>query len=637
MNKVVHFLLTLLIMFVASIAPAQALLKGGTWQELNSATAAVNGTVPRADGAIIPVYQGSMLLDPTKTYDVAFTAMPRDFSADATSTSMRAVNSTDTEGDLFSDPPTIAWENQQPPSVGLLWADAATPDTPLSPQPMPNQTFCAQNLAGRKLVVWPQPDDETTVPALWLYTHTGVPNNAAIPLLSPKVTVNIAQAVGHPVSVSGDHVDASFEASKVKVGESITLTVTTRGCDGELVKNAPFVIRREDAKNRQGVVNNTNPVHVGDTELTTVQTEYRGVTDAEGKATVVVTQDEGPGVKTHLIVASQSYPTLTDGVDVIFTTITSPDTAQANMYGHMLESASATLNGATYTFTRPKLAVEAGNADESVNDTNETWAQFTWGGADNHCDVLPDAEQLVALRHAHSTLATYTGWPASGDAEYWSSTKDQMSNYHAAVHMNSASVVRAPNSDTLLVSCVDKAQPAAHPQITLSPEGPYKAQVGESIDLVMTVVDKDTQKPLPYRYMELFIDPAKNRKGEHQDAWDSQRVTVSSEDMRASSPEHYTGVTDVNGQAHLTLQHDSGMGVETPIRIVMPDDEGGNVELPFSVIFTVITSPDVDGANMWGHMRGVVDAGNLYKRPLLAVEASHKDGQFSENNEEWAT
>ncbi|WP_254870183.1 Immunoglobulin-like domain BIg-containing protein, partial [Salmonella enterica] len=183
--------------------------------------------------------------------------------------------------------------------------------------------------------------------------------------------------------------------------------------------------------------------------------------------------------------------------------------------------------------------------------------------------------------------------------------------------------------DTLLVSCVDKAQPAAHPQITLSPQGPYKAQVGESIDLTMTVVDRDTQKPLPYRYMELFIDPAKNRKGEHQDAWDNLRVTVDSEGMSASSPEHYTGVTDVNGQAHLTLKHNSGLGVETPIRIVMPDDEGGNVELSFSVIFTVVTSPDVDGANMWGHMRGVVDEGNLYKRPLLAVEASHKDGQFS--------
>ncbi len=30
--------------------------------------------------------------------------------------------------------------------------------------------------------------------------------------------------------------------------------------------------------------------------------------------------------------------------------------------------------------------------------------------------------------------------------------------------------------------------------------------------------------------------------------------------MSASSPEHYTGVTDVNGRAHLTLKHNSGMG-----------------------------------------------------------------------------
>ncbi|EAU6886149.1 hypothetical protein DRU97_23295 [Salmonella enterica subsp. enterica serovar Fann] len=636
-NKVVHFLLTLLIMFAVSIAPAQALLKGGTWQELNSTTGAVNGTAPLADGATIPLYQGSMLLDPTKTYDIEFTAMPRDFSADASSTSMRAVNSTDTEGDLFTDPPSIAWENQEPPTMSLVWADAATPDTPLSPQPILNQTFCAQNLAGRQLVAWAQVEDENSVPALWLYTRTGVPNSAVIPLLSPKVTLNIKPAVSDPVSVSGDHIDANFAASKVKAGESITLTVSTKACNGDVAPNAAFVIRREDAINRQGVVNNANPVRVGDTELTTTQTEYHGVTDEQGNATVVVTQEQGPGVKTRLIVSSQSYPTLTDNVDVIFTTITSPDSDKANMYGHMLENATATLNGTTYTFTRPKLAAETSGNGGTVVDTNETWAQFTWSGADNHCDILPDAEQLVALRHEHSALATYTGWPVTGDAEYWSSTKDQINDYHAAVHMNSASVVRAANSDTLLVSCVDKAQPAAHPQITLSPEGPYKAQVGESIDLVMTVVDRDTQKPLPYRYMELFIDPAKNRKGEHQDAWDNQRVTINTEDMRASSPEHYTGVTDANGQVHLTLKHDSGLGVETPIRIVMPDDEGGSIELPFSVIFTVITSPDVDGANMWGHMQGVVDAGNLYKRPLLAVETSHKDGQFSENNEEWAT
>lgn len=64
-------------------------------------------------------------------------------------------------------------------------------------------------------------EDETNVPALWLYTRTGVPNNAVIPLLSPKVTLNIKPAVSDPVSVSGDHIDANFAASKVKAGRAL--------------------------------------------------------------------------------------------------------------------------------------------------------------------------------------------------------------------------------------------------------------------------------------------------------------------------------------------------------------------------------------------------------------------------------
>lgn len=47
------------------------------------------------------------------------------------------------------------------------------------------------------------------------------------------------------------------------------------------------------------------------------------------------------------------------------------------MYGHMLENATATLNGTTYTFTRPKLAAETSGNGGTVVDTNETWAQFT--------------------------------------------------------------------------------------------------------------------------------------------------------------------------------------------------------------------------------------------------------------------
>lgn len=56
-----------------------------------------------------------------------------------------------------------------------------------------------------------------------------------------------------------------------------------------------------------------------------------------------------------------------------------------------------------------------------------------------------------------------------------------MSGYHAAVHMNSASVVRAADSDTLLVSCVDKVQPAAHPQITLSHKDRIKRRWGSRL------------------------------------------------------------------------------------------------------------------------------------------------------------
>ncbi|EAO2687930.1 hypothetical protein E2X65_22885 [Salmonella enterica] len=637
LHNIYCFLLALLLVASVCVEPVFANLKGGTWQELGQSTEAINGTVPVADGAIMPVYQGSVMLTPDKTHQVGFTAMPKDFTVDDASSVMQVINPQDTEGDIFAIP-SLSWENQQPPVAGLIWADAATPDEPLNPQPIANKSFCVQNMAGRHFVVWPEIDASASpiVPELYLLTSTGVPDRNVLPLLQQKIAIDIAPAVADPISLTASHFDETTKAAKVKVGESITLTITSRGCDGEIKPNVPFVIVRSDAVNRQKVVNNTAPVHVGDTELTTTAAEYHGTTDDNGQATVTVTQDNGPGVRTTLTVKAGDT-TLFASVDVIFTTLTSPDSELASMYGHMPETSSTTLNGVTYTFTRPKLAAETGGTQGTVVDNNETWAQFNWDGADNHCAILPDAEQLVAMRNDHTTESTYPGWPLAGNGEYWSSTKDQVATYHYAVHMNSGVVERESNSSVFLVSCVDKAQPAAHPQITLSPDAPYKAWVGESIDVLVSVVDEDTQKPLPYRYVELLLDPAINRKGVHNDEWDNQRVDIYSEDMRASSPEHFTGVTDANGQLHLTFKHDNGMGVETPIRIVMDDDDGNKVTAPLSVIFSVITSPDVDGANMYGHMQGVVDAGNLYKRPLLAVEASHKTGQQSENNEDWAT
>lgn len=143
---------------------------------MNTSTDAINGTVPLADGVTIPVYQGSIQLKSDETNTVNFSAMPRDFNTDDTASALQLVNPLDTEGDIFAVPP-VRWE-EKTPNVALTWADAATPDEPLNPQPVANQTFCAQNMAGKNYVIWPkiENDDSSTPAVLYLQTITGTPS-----------------------------------------------------------------------------------------------------------------------------------------------------------------------------------------------------------------------------------------------------------------------------------------------------------------------------------------------------------------------------------------------------------------------------------------------------------------------------
>ncbi|MFJ7171775.1 adhesion domain-containing protein [Citrobacter freundii] len=635
--KTINFLLMLVC--VCSLS-AHAALKGGTWQEVPETTGAINGTAPQADSATIPVYQGSARLKTDEVNMSTYNAMPRDFSADAAPDYLMVNNASDVELDTFAVPP-LRWDSTQLPVVQLVWADAATPDTPLSPQPVANKTFCAQNLAGRKLVVWPQLDTATATPPLWLYTSTGLPNETAISVVEQKAEVDIDASVGEPLSVSADHFDDSLGAAKVKAGESITLTVTTRNCAGEVVGNRQFIITRGDAVGRkEGVVNNTAPVHVGDVELTTTATEYHGVSDEHGVATVVITQLNSLGVKTPLKITSVDNPSLSNSVNVIFTTITSPDSAQANMWGHMTESATA----GGYTFTRPVLAAEASDS-ATIMDNNESWALFTWSSADNHCDILPDSQQLAALEEAYSHLESNLGWPlAGGDNgdKYWSSTIGSMMEYHYAVNMRAFAIAMNRDATTLLTSCVDKASPAVTPIITLSLDNyndelkAAKVKVGGSITMKITVKDQTTGNPLPYRALTIQLGTAQNRQGVANAQWGDNPILLRGENLSGTETQYQTG-TDANGEATVLITQDNGAGVLTPINVSLSD---GSASADTQVIFTVVTSPDVSIANMWGHMQGVVDrgAGNLYKRPLLAGEARSADGRLKhENNEDWAT
>lgn len=644
-KKCVGFLPWLLLCAL-SLTPffAQAVRSSGAWQELTEQTAAINGTPPQADSVTIPVYQGSVQLRSDAANPVDYSAKPSQFSTSDAGSALTLTNPHDTEGDIFAVPPLV-WQAERAPTVTLVWADAATPDTPLDPQPVSNISFCAQNLAGRHLVVWSQLDTSTAIPPLWLLTRTGVPYNTAVEVLDQKFAVDIAPAVGDPVTLAADHLDESLNAAKVKAGESIMLTVTTKDCGGEPEGNVDFVITRGDAQNRQGVVNNAAPVRVGNTELTTTATEYHGTTNAEGVATVVVTQANGPGVKTPLIAHPSSAPALKASVDVIFTTLTSPDSSSANMYGHMAETSTATVDGASYTFYRPKLAAETDGEDRTASINNETWAQFNWGHADAHCDILPDARQLEGLKIARGDLATTLGWPVgltSGDEEYWSSSQGSTATDHISIDMRSRSLTQMPDATQSLVSCVDKAPPAVTPKLVISADNfdstvnAAKVKVGEEINMKITVTDSAINKPLPYRYFNVYLGDEQNRQNQknadidsgHQ--WTDDPVIITN---LAGSDGHYHGVTDANGQFSLVLTQDKGAGVLTPVRVVLFD----GTEATQNVIFTVVTSPDVAQARMWGHMQGVVEAGNIYKRPLLAEEAAQDTGSEFENNEYWAT
>ncbi|EDW1725348.1 hypothetical protein DR26_001761 [Salmonella enterica subsp. enterica] len=644
-KKCVGFLSWLLLCaFILTPFFAQAVRSSGAWQELTEQTAAINGTPPQADSVTIPIYQGSVQLRSDVANPVDYFAKPSQFSTSDAGSALTLTNPHDTEGDIFAVPP-LAWQAERAPTVTLVWADAATPETPLSPQPSANLTFCEQNMAGRHLVVWPQLDTSTAIPPLWLLTRTGVPYNTAVEVLDQKFAVDIAPAMGDPVTLAADHLDELLNAAKVKVGESITLTVNTKGCNGEPAGNIAFVITRGDAQNRQGAVNNTTPVRVDSTELTTTATEYHGITNAEGVATVTVTQTNGPGVKTPLMAHPSGAPALKAGVDVIFTTLTSPDSSSANMYGHMADNSTATVDGESYTFSRPKLAAETDGEDRAVSINNESWAQFNWGHADAHCDILPDARQLEGLKIERGDLATTLGWPVgltSGDEEYWSSSQGSTATAHISIDMRSRSLTQMPDATQSLVSCVDKASPAVMPKLVISADNvdstvnAAKVKVGDDINMEITVTDSATNKPLPYRYFNVYLGDEQNRQNQKNadldsaHKWTDEPVIITNLE---GGEGHYHGVTDANGQFSLVLTQDKGAGVLTPVRVVLFD----GTEATQNVIFTVITSPDVAQARMWGHMQGVVEAGNIYKRPLLAEEATQDTGSEFENNEYWAT
>ncbi|MEX8922543.1 DUF823 domain-containing adhesin, partial [Salmonella enterica] len=98
-----------------------------------------------------------------------------------------------------------------------------------------------------------------------------------------------------------------------------------------------------------------------------------------------------------------------------------------------------------------------------------------------------------------------------------------------------------------------------------------------------------------------------------------------------------TGATGADGTLTLTLAEPGGIGLKNVLTASLYDTPTATSTLP--VVFTVLTSPDSDKANMYGHMPETFTASNgaEFKRPLVVGEPSseaHTDTYF-ETNEYW--
>ncbi|WP_273830900.1 invasin domain 3-containing protein, partial [Serratia bockelmannii] len=100
-----------------------------------------------------------------------------------------------------------------------------------------------------------------------------------------------------------------------------------------------------------------------------------------------------------------------------------------------------------------------------------------------------------------------------------------------------------------------------------------------------------------------------------------------------------TGTTSVNGTAVVTVTDPQGIGVQSQIAATTTSVTGAILMSSSQpkLIFRIITSPDNNKANMWGHMVDTITAGGItFRRTPLYGETAGTYA-YNESNETWST
>ncbi|WP_145518221.1 adhesion domain-containing protein [Yersinia bercovieri] len=246
---------------------------------------------------------------------------------------------------------------------------------------------------------------------------------------------------GNGGAVKGDEglPTVKVSQSKAKIGETITLTVTTRDMNGNPLPSTPVTIVTTSATTRQGS-------NYAISLLINNQKDFTGTTGPDGAVAVSLTAGSSwyyAALETTLTITTGSGNNAKKTTQkVIFTTMSSPDSPLAQWWGHMPDTV---IVGGT-TFRRPPLRGEASWAtDNTVSNDAEEWSGASWTSGNSHC-TMPTSNQLV---NAYSTLINTYKWP---DFIYWTSTAINADSHYIVVNGKISSGPKDNNAD-ILVSC----------------------------------------------------------------------------------------------------------------------------------------------------------------------------------------
>lgn len=455
-------------------------------------------------------------------------------------------------------------------------------------------------------------------------------------------------------------IDSTLSAVKAKKGDEVSIRISTKDAQGNLVGNTPFALKHANSINRQNVTSSQKvsvTTAAGATVDTSATTILYGVTGPDGTTTMTLRQDASTGLRTDFYALLNDTGVSSDTLSVIFTVTTSPDTPLATNWGHMAETFTSSEG---VTFKRPFLKAElSGGTAKTAN--NEVWSLLTAtekadvskAGCDEAYQPLTTDMQGLYVDYPNGQLATVLGLPTAAgnwwDYDMMAVAGGSWSNQ--AFVPGNGQLIQASSSYTAIVMClVEPHTEAVTIELTSTAQDAAKslsndgrpsavAKKGELIPLTVTVRDS-AGNPMPYADFTLSRETTLDRaKATVNTSADDLTVTalvpVSRDSVLTASGAKTLATTGSDGTATFEVGQYSTTGLATPLTVTLARDTTKVATL--DVIYTVITSPDSPSAKFWGHMPDTFtsSAGVTFKRPLLKTETS-SGLSISSNGEVWS-